>query len=261
MSSLISRRSALVKIAGGVALSASLSPLLAAESESLKTISKVRSVAGTKPALAELCKVALELGLPSVELQGPNDWTTLKESGLTCSLANGADLGKQRGFSQVEHHEKLIASYKQIIPQLSKAGLTNLICYSGARGELEAETALANSASGLKKLLKLAEKNRVTLYMELTNNDLNSKHYDPEYSTQYSRLAQRLGSEHFKILQEVYQLQTVPLSAVAAIRKYHPYLGYYYPAGLPKQAEFAKAAAVTTRDKMLQYNRAVRLAV
>ncbi|MDB6124195.1 MAG: Xylose isomerase domain protein barrel [Pedosphaera sp.] len=260
MSTLISRRNAIAKIAGGVALSASISPLLATEGESAKTVQKIHPLARTKPSLEELCKVAVDLGLPSVELQGPSDWPTLKKFGLTCGLASGADLGKQRGFSQVEHHEKLIASYKQIIPQLSKAGLTNLICYSGARGGLEVETALADSATGIKQLLKLAEKNKVTLYLELTNNSINSKDYDSDFGTQYSQLAQRIGSDRFKILQEVYQLQTVPHSAVTAMQKHHPYLGYYYPVGLPKKAEFAKAATIAT-DRMLQLNRAVKLPV
>jgi hydroxypyruvate isomerase len=260
MSTLISRRHAIAKIAGGVALSASISPLLAAEVERTKIIPGVRPLRLTKPTLEELCKAALDLGLSSVDLQGPNDWSTLKKFGLTCSLAAGADLGKQRGFSQVEHHEKLIANYKQLIPQLAKAGLANLICYSGARGDLAAEAALANSASGLKQLLKLAEKNKVTLFMELTNNDINSQQYDPDYSTQYSQLAHRLGSAHFKILQEVYQLQTVPREAVVAMNKYHPYLGCYYPCGLPKKAEFAKTANIAA-DKMLQLNRAVKLPV
>ncbi|MDB6112366.1 MAG: Xylose isomerase domain protein barrel [Pedosphaera sp.] len=259
MSTLITRRNAIAKIAGGVALSASISPLLAAADESAKTVRKIGPLARNKPALEELCKVALELGLPSVELQSPSEWPALQTFDLTCGLANGADLGKQRGFSQVEHHDELIANYKKVIPQLSKAGLTGLICYSGARGGLEVETALANSASGLKQLLKLAERNKVTLYLELTNNSINSKDYDPYFGNQYSQLAHRIGSDRFKILQEVYQLQTVPHSAVAAIQKYHPYLGYYYPAGLPGKAEFAKAATTAT-ERMLQFNRAVKLA-
>lgn len=93
--------------------------------------------------------------------------------------------------------------------------------------------------------------------MELTNNGVNAKDYDPEYSVQYSQLARHIGSERFKILQEVYQLQTMPPDAISAIRKYQPYLGHYYPAGLPKK-EFAKAA--TGAENMLQFNRALKLA-
>lgn len=260
MSALISRRNAIAKIAGGVALSASLAPLMAAETDAgTETRPKFRSPAQVKPAREELCRVALSLGLTSVDLQGPNDWAALKQFGLTCNLANGADLGRARGFSQVEHHEKLIANYRQIIPQVAQAGLTGLICYSGARGGLEAEAAIANSAAGIKPLLKLAEKNNVTLFMELSNNEINSTEYHVDFSAQYAELSKHIGSGHFKILQTVCQLQTVSRSAMAALRKYHPYLGCYYPAGLPNKAEFTRSSAAAGSEEMFQYTRVLQL--
>ncbi len=61
--------------------------------------------------LDDLCKAAKEMGISSVELQGPAEWPTIKKYGLTCAMANGAGMGIERGFNRVENHEKLIASY------------------------------------------------------------------------------------------------------------------------------------------------------
>jgi hydroxypyruvate isomerase len=257
MSAFISRRNAIAKIACGMTASAALPTFLAAATSKNAEMGDVRTM--SKTSLLELCKTAVSLGLPSVELQGPNAWPTLKEFGLTCGLGTGADLGPKLGFSQIEQHKKLVANYREIIPLAAKAGLSNLICYSGARGKLKLEEALTNSESGIKPLLKLAEKHKVTLVMELTNNDVNSNHYDPEFTTQYSRLSHHIGSDHFKILQEVYQLQTIPQTAMLALRKYHPFLGCYYPAGLPKQPEFAKSISASGSDQLIQYNRALKL--
>lgn len=137
MSPLITRRNALAKIAGGVAMSATISPLLAVEVERAGSPQKAAPRAPGKPSVEALCQTAAALGLTSVELQGPDEWATLKKFGLDCALTNGADLGPKRGFNQTEYHEKLIANYRQIIPQLAKAGFMNLICYSGARGGLK----------------------------------------------------------------------------------------------------------------------------
>src|SRR4051794_36977799 len=114
MSAFISRRNAIAKIAYGMTASAALPSLLAAATSKTPEAGDIRTKA--KASLLELCKVAVNLGLTSVELQGPDAWPTLKEFGLTCGLATGADLGPNLGFSQVEHHKKLIANYWEIIP-------------------------------------------------------------------------------------------------------------------------------------------------
>src|SRR5688572_5653923 len=90
----------------------------------------------SKIPLDDLCKASKELGISSIDLTGPSEWETLKKYGLTCAMANGAGgtgMGIERGWNRREHHDQLIKSYEEVIPLAAKAGLTNLICFSGNR--------------------------------------------------------------------------------------------------------------------------------
>src|ERR1051325_9400851 len=58
--------------------------------------------------LEDLCRAAKEMGMQSVELQGPDEWPTIQKYGLTCAMANGAGLGIEKGWNRPELHDQLI---------------------------------------------------------------------------------------------------------------------------------------------------------
>jgi hydroxypyruvate isomerase len=187
--------------------------------------------------LEELCKASKEMGLESVELQGPEEWPTLQKFGLSCAMANGAGMGIEKGWNRLENHDKLIESYQAVIPQVANAGLNNLICFSGNRAGLDDEKGIENCAIGLKKLMPLAEKYKVNVVMELLNSKVNHKDYQCDHTPWGVELCKKVGSERFKLLYDIYHMQIMEGDVIATIKKYNTYIAHYHTGGVPGRAE------------------------
>jgi hydroxypyruvate isomerase len=187
--------------------------------------------------LEELCRAAKEMGIESVELQGPDEWPIIQKYGLTCAMANGAGFGIERGWNRPELHEELIKSYSEVIPKAANAGLTNIICFSGNRKGLDDELGIKNCAEGLKKLMPVAEKHKVNVVMELLNSKVNHKDYQCDHSDWGVTLCKEVGSERFKLLYDIYHMQIMEGDVIATIRKYHPYFAHYHTGGVPGRHE------------------------
>lgn len=117
------------------------------------------------------------MGITSIELLGPEARPTLKKYDLTCAMPNRAEKGIAEGFNDPKHHDELVASYESMIPKAANVGLTQLICFSGNRNGISDEEGMQNCAKGLKRLMKMAERYKVTLSMELLNSKVNHKDY------------------------------------------------------------------------------------
>jgi hydroxypyruvate isomerase len=117
--------------------------------------------------VVELADAAAALGMSSVELIGPEHWPLLKERGLTCAIAGSH--GFSKGFAHVEEHEECIAKLTQSIDACAAHGVERVITFSGFRRSLDDETAQNNMMQGLKQILPYAEKNKITLCLEMLN--------------------------------------------------------------------------------------------
>ena len=241
MNSPVSRRTALQTAATAAAvLSATVIPELGAAENSARKGTIRHSVCRwcySKIPLDDLCKAAKEMGLESVELQGPDEWPTLQKYGLTCAMANGAGMGIERGWNRLEHHENLVASYSQVIPKAANAGLNNLICFSGNRAGLDDQKGIENCAVGLKKLMPIAEKHKVNVVMELLNSKVNHKDYQCDKTPWGVELCKAVGSERFKLLYDIYHMQIMEGDVIATIRKYQNYIAHYHTGGVPGRNE------------------------
>ncbi|MES2874385.1 MAG: TIM barrel protein [Bacteroidota bacterium] len=184
-----------------------------------------------------LCIASKEIGLKAIDLVGPKDWPTLQKFGLDSSMCNGAEINLVKGFNDKQYHSTLIKNYSEMIPQLAKAGYKNLICFSGNRAGKDDETGLANSAEGLKQLMALAEKNKVTLVMELLNSKIDHKDYQCDKTPWGVELVKRVGSENFKLLYDIYHMQIDEGDVIRTIRDNHQYFAHYHTAGVPGRHE------------------------
>ena len=111
------------------------------------------------------------------------------------------------GFNRIEHHDTLVSIYEPLIKESASAGFQNIICFSGNRDGMDDEEGLKNCAVGLQKLMALCEKHGVTLTMELLNSKVNHKDYMCDLSTWGVALCDAVGSEHFKLLYDIYHMQ------------------------------------------------------
>ncbi|PIQ22935.1 MAG: hydroxypyruvate isomerase, partial [Cytophagales bacterium CG18_big_fil_WC_8_21_14_2_50_42_9] len=176
-------------------------------------------------------------GLTSIDLVGPEEWPTLKKYGLTAALTQGAGLGIDKGFNDPQYHDALVKSYEEVIPLVAKAGFNQIICFSGNRRGMADEKGMENAALGLKKLMPTAEKYKVTMVMELLNSKVNHPDYMCDRTHWGTALADKIGSDRFKLLYDIYHMQIMEGDVIATIRKDQKYFSHYHTGGVPGRNE------------------------
>jgi hydroxypyruvate isomerase len=191
--------------------------------------------------LEQLCVAAKEMGIKGIDLVGPADWPTLKKHGLDSPMCNGAEINLTDGFNDPRFHAQLQKQYGEMIPKVAAAGYTNLICFSGSRRGMSDEVGLANAVRGLQPLVALAEKHKVVLVMELLNSKIDHHDYQCDRTSWGVALAKKLGSEHFKLLYDIYHMQIDEGDVIRTIKDNHAYLAHYHTAGVPGRHELDDA--------------------
>ena len=187
--------------------------------------------------LDDLCKAAKNIGIASIDLTGPDEWSTLKKYGLTSAMPNGAGKGITDGFNNPALHDELVKSYSEIIPKVAAAGMDKVICFSGNRKGLDDEKGIENCAIGLKRLMPLAEKHKVTLTMELLNSKVDHHDYQCDHTAWGAALCEKIGSDRFMLLYDIYHMQIMEGDVIATIRKYNKYISHYHTGGVPGRNE------------------------
>ena len=187
--------------------------------------------------LEQLCEASKEMGIKSIDLLGPDKWSIAAKYGLTCAMGYATDVGLNRGFNDPTLHEKLIKDYTANIPKAADVGLKNLICFSGNTNGLTSEQGLENCAKGLDPLMKVANQYGITISMELLNSKVNHKDYQCDHTEWGVKLCEKLGSENFKLLYDIYHMQIMEGDVIATIRKYKQYISHYHTGGVPGRHE------------------------
>ncbi len=187
--------------------------------------------------LDEFCAAGKEIGLQSVELVEVKDFPTLKKYNLTCAMVSGVPGGIPDGLNRVENHDKIVAFMEQTIPATAEFGAPNVICFSGNRKGMNDEQGLENCATGLKRIMPIAEKHNITVCMELLNSKVNHKDYMCDHSKWGVELVKAVGSERFKLLFDIYHMQIMDGDIIATIQKNHQYFGHYHTGGVPGRNE------------------------
>jgi hydroxypyruvate isomerase len=242
----ISRRSAIRKVTGStIALAAAtqLSDRLKAAEQDASPGLKGRirhSVCKwcyDKIPLDEFCQAAKGMGIQSIDLIEAKDFPILKKNNLICAMVSGVPGGITSGLNRTENHDKIVAYFEQTAPVVAEYGYPNMICFSGNRKGMNDDQGLENCAAGLKRIAPIAEKNKVTVCMEL----LNSRHNHPDYMCDHSawgvELVKRVESERFKLLYDIYHMQIMEGDMIARIRENHPYYAHYHTGGVPGRGE------------------------
>lgn len=187
--------------------------------------------------LEEFCVAVKAMGITAIDLIGPADWPTLKKHGLYSSMCNGAEISIEKGFNDKQYHPALVKNYTDMIPLVAEAGYSQLICFSGNKGDFDDETAWQNCTEGLKQIMGVAEKHKVTIVMELLNSKIDHKDYHCDKTAWGVELAKRVGSENFKLLYDIYHMQIDEGDVIRTIREFHPYISHYHTGGVPGRRE------------------------
>jgi hydroxypyruvate isomerase len=191
----------------------------------------------SKIPLDTLCEAGKAMGLKSIDLVKESDFPTLKKFGLQCAMVDGVPGSIPEGFNRVEHHDKLVAFFEHIIPVVADAGFPNIICFSGNRKGMSDEEGLKNCATGLKRVVALAEKHKVNVVMELLNSKVNHKDYMCDHTAWGVELCKQVGSERFKLLYDIYHMQIMEGDVISTIQQFHTYFAHYHTGGVPGRHE------------------------
>ena len=187
-------------------------------------------------ALETLAEHAAAMGLKGIDLVEPSQWEVLRRHNLVCSMTPSH--GITGGLNDSANHSECLKKMRNAIEATAAARFPNVICFSGNRAaKLSDSDGLRNCARALKRVMKLAEKKKVTVCMELLNSKVNHRGYMCDSTTWGAELARRVGSERFKLLYDIYHMQVQEGNVIATIQKYAPIIGHYHTAGVPGRGE------------------------
>ena len=199
-----------------------------------------------KHSIEDLCVAGKEFGLASIELLHPDQIVVAQKHGLTCGLVFNPTVKTDKGvkvggipkaWNRLEHHDVLVEAYSKRIEETKALGLDNIICFSGNREGMSDEEGMKNCATGLKRILPLAEKNGVTITMELLNSAINHKDYMCDKTAWGVGLCDMIGSDRFKLLYDIFHMQIMEGNVIKRIRDNHEYFSHYHTGGVPGRHE------------------------
>lgn len=185
--------------------------------------------------IEELAIAAKRIGLVAIDLLRPNDFEAIKQHGLVCSMVSSGKLTD--GLCDPKHWDASLESMNEMIEATAKEGWRNVICFSGNARGIDRKTGLKNCVKALKKIVPVAEKANVILNMELLNSKVDHADYMCDNSAWGVELCKEVGSDHFKLLYDIYHMQIMEGDIIRTIERDHQYFGHYHTAGNPGRHE------------------------
>src|SRR5208283_3485904 len=132
----ISRRTVVMSGSAAIAL-ASLAGISAGEEKPPSRKMRIRQSACRwcyqKFPLEELCAYGAQIGLAGIDLLQPEEWEIPRRHGLICTMgyAGGGEI--KDALNRTENHAAIEAAFRTNIPLAAKAGVPNVITFSGNR--------------------------------------------------------------------------------------------------------------------------------
>jgi hydroxypyruvate isomerase len=190
-----------------------------------------------KTPLDQLCAYAAQIGLKAVDLLNPEEWDVPTRYGLICSMgyAGGGDI--KSALNRTENHAKIEEAFRKNIPIAAKAGVPNVITFSGNRGGMSDEEGAKNTIAGLNRLKKIGEDHGVNICIELLNSKVDHKDYMCDHSTWGVQVVQAVNSPRVKLLYDIYHMQIMEGDLVRTIQKNIDWIGHFHTGGVPGRHE------------------------
>ncbi|MDX9755561.1 MAG: TIM barrel protein [bacterium] len=239
--SLISRRTAIGALAGGVVSSSLLSHAQEIQPE-LKLKGNIKQSVSAwcylndKLPLEDFCKECVKLGLVGLDLVNEKQWPTIIEHGLIPTMVPGAG-NIANGTNRKENHAQMLEDFRTNIEKAAKHKIRNVITFSGERKGMSDEEGAENSILLLKEAAKIAEDNGVIINIELLNSKVDHKDYMCDHSEWGVQVCEGVGSPAVKLLYDIYHMQIMEGDIIRTIKKYHQYFGHYHTGGNPGRNE------------------------
>ena len=187
--------------------------------------------------LDDLAVYAAHIGLKGVDLLNPDEYEVPRRYGLICTMgyAGGGEIAQ--GLNRLENHAAIEIGFRKNIPLAAKAGVPNVITFSGNRAGLSDEQGAKNTVIGLNRVKKIAEDHGVTICMELLNSKVNHKDYMCDHTAWGVDVMQQVNSPNVKLLYDVYHMQIMEGDLIDTIQQNIQWIGHFHTGGVPGRHE------------------------
>jgi len=185
----------------------------------------------------QLAEYGAKIGLRGVDLLQPEEYEIPRRYGLICTMgyAGGGEIGK--ALNRVENHAAIEQALRTNIPRAAKAGVPNVITFSGNRGGMTDEEGARNTVTGLNRVKKIAEDHGVTLCMELLNSKRDHHDYMCDHTAWGVRVVEEVNSPQVKLLYDIYHMQIMEGDVIETIRQNIQWIGHFHTGGVPGRHE------------------------
>jgi hydroxypyruvate isomerase len=147
----------------------------------------------------------------------------------------GGEIGK--ALNRVENHAAIEQGFRENIPRAEKAGVPNVITFSGNRGGVSDEEGARNTITGLNRVKKIAEDHGVIICLELLNSKVNHPDYMCDHTAWGVRVVREVNSPNVKLLYDIYHMQIMEGDLIDTIRGNLQWIGHFHTGGVPGRHE------------------------
>jgi hydroxypyruvate isomerase len=187
--------------------------------------------------LDKLCSYSAEIGCKAIDLLGSEEWDVPAKYGLVCAMgyAHGGEI--KSAMNRVENHARIEEAFRQYIPLAAKAGVVNVITFSGNREGMSDEEGAKNTIIGLNRVKKIGEDNGVTICIELLNSKVDHHDYMCDHTAWGLEVVQAVNSPRVKLLYDIYHMQIMEGDLIATIQKNIDWIAHFHTGGVPHRHE------------------------
>jgi hydroxypyruvate isomerase len=187
--------------------------------------------------LEQLSEYAAKIGLRGVDLLQPDEYEIPRRYGLVCSMgyAGGGDIGK--ALNRVENHASIEQGFRTNVPLAAKAGVPNVITFSGNRGAMPDDEGARNAIIGLNRVKKIAEDHGVTICLELLNSKRDHHDYMCDHTAWGVGVVREVNSPNVKLLYDIYHMQIMEGDVIETIRQNLQWIAHFHTGGVPGRHE------------------------
>ena len=187
----------------------------------------------------QLAEYSAKIGLLGIDLLQPEEYELPRRYGLICTMgyAGGGEITK--ALNRTENHATIEQGFRTDIPRAAKAGVPNVITFSGLRAGMSDEEGARNTVAGLNRVKKIAEDHGVTICMELLNSKRDHRDYMCDHTAWGVRVVSEVNSANVKLLYDIYHMQIMEGDLIQTIRQNIQWLGHFHTGGVPDRHELS----------------------
>ena len=177
-----------------------------------------------------------KLGFVAIEMAPEDRWAAIRAAGLAIPIIGGHGTLTD-GLNRRENHDRIEAELRASIRKAAAAGIPSLIVFSGNRRGLPDAEGVEICAEGVRRVIRQAEDEGVTLCMELLNSRVDHRDYQCDRTEWGVQLCEAVGSPRFKLLYDIYHMQIMEGDLITTIRDNIQWIGHFHTGGVPGRHE------------------------